>query len=61
MDDTGTTEARANIRTFLEFFRAGLFDDATRALTNYAGALPPGTRLCEVPPSGIVCRRRTDR
>jgi len=51
IDATATTEARANIRTFLEFFRAGLFDDATRALTNYADALPPGTIYAN-PPSG---------
>ncbi|GLR87976.1 hypothetical protein GCM10007857_46880 [Bradyrhizobium iriomotense] len=51
-DVSATTEARANIRTFLEFFRAGLFDDATRALTNYAAALPPVGREYGTPPQG---------
>ncbi len=60
MDDTATTEARANIRTFLEFFRAGLFDDATRALTNYAGALPPGTHYASPPPGSYVVAELTD-
>ncbi len=50
-DVSATTEARANIRTFLEFFRAGIFDEATRELTNYASALPPG-RIYAAPPPG---------
>jgi hypothetical protein len=51
-DVSAATEARANIRTFLEFFRAGLFDDASRALTNYAAALLPVGRVYGTPPLG---------
>jgi hypothetical protein len=50
-DATATTEARANIRTFLAFFQNGIDQEATRALTNYAKALPPGTQYAS-PPAG---------
>ena len=50
-DASATTEARANIRTFLTYFRSGLFDAATTALVNYATALPPG-RVYGAPPPG---------
>lgn len=54
-DVTATTEARANIRTFLEYFRAGIYDEAKQALTNYAGALPPvGKAYGSPPPSSPV-------
>ncbi len=48
---SATTEARANIRSFLVYFQAGVPDEATRALTNYAKALPPGT-VYGSPPNG---------
>ncbi|MBR0714547.1 DUF4157 domain-containing protein [Bradyrhizobium liaoningense] len=51
-DVTASTEARANIRTFLEYFRAAIYDEATQALTNYAGALPPVGRAYGSPPAG---------
>ncbi|WP_210243922.1 eCIS core domain-containing protein [Bradyrhizobium guangdongense] len=51
-DTSGTTEARANIRTFLEYFRAGVYDEAIQALTNYAGALPPVGKAYGSPPAG---------
>lgn len=51
-DTSGTTEARANIRTFLEYFRAGIYDEAKQALTNYAGALPPVSKAYGSPPAG---------
>lgn len=51
-DTSGTTEARANIRTFLEYFRAGVYSEAIQALTNYAGALPPVGKAYGSPPAG---------
>lgn len=52
LDASASTEARANIRTFLEYFRAGIYDEAKQALTNYAGALPPVSKAYGSPPAG---------
>jgi hypothetical protein len=51
---TASTEARANIRTFLTYFRARLFDLATEALVNYAKALPPGKEYGQPPNKSAI-------
>jgi hypothetical protein len=58
-DASATTEARSNIRTFLTFFQTGLFDEATRALTDYATALPPGTIYASPPSNAPVLAELT--
>ncbi len=59
-DVTATTEARANTRTFLAYFRSGLFDAATTALVNYAAALPPGHVYGAPPPDSPVVAELTN-
>jgi hypothetical protein len=56
---SATTEARANIRTFLAHFQTGVPDEATRALTNYAAALPPGTAYGAPPRDSAVLAELT--
>jgi hypothetical protein len=50
LDVPATTEARANVRTFLAVLQAGRPDQATTALVNYAWALA-GTKYA-APPTG---------
>jgi hypothetical protein len=55
-DDQSTSEAGANIRTFMTYFEAGLYGEAEEALGGYVEALLPGGRYQtpqgERPPRG---------
>jgi hypothetical protein len=53
-DRTSTTEARANVRSFLATLQAGASDQAQRELVAYARALPPGRQYAAPPPGSKV-------
>lgn len=50
----GTTEALANVHSFLAALQAGAPDQATKELEKYAAALPPGKQYASPPPKSEV-------
>jgi hypothetical protein len=55
-DVSATTEARANIRTFLAHLQVGDPADAVKELESYAKALPPGTQYGTPPSNSNVLK-----
>ena len=58
-DASSTTEARANIHTFLAYFQNGFDKEATVTLTKYAAALLPGKAYATPPPGSPVLAQLT--